>query len=77
VSGSDLFNPDFALLATAYGWASAVVTETAGFAPAFRAALASSGSTLLHLKLPAEVSTSRATLSAIREAALNGVSGSR
>jgi acetolactate synthase-1/2/3 large subunit len=69
-SGSALVNPDFALLAQAYGWASARVTETAQFEPAFRAALARSESTLLHLKLPAEVSTSRTTLSAIREAAL-------
>ena len=29
VSGSELFNPDFALLARAYGWASALVAETA------------------------------------------------
>jgi len=69
VSGSDLFNPDFALLARAYGWAAALVTETAAFEAAFRTALARPGSTLLHLKLAAEVSTSRATLSAIREAA--------
>ncbi len=70
VSGSDLFNPDFALLARAYGWASELIATTAEFEPAFRAALARSGPTLLHLKLAAEVSTSRATLSAIREAAL-------
>ncbi len=69
VSGSNLFNPDFAMLARAYGWASALVTETADFEAAFRAALARRESTLLHLKLPAEVSTSRATLSAIRHAA--------
>jgi acetolactate synthase-1/2/3 large subunit len=69
VSGSGLFNPDFALLARAYDWASALVTETAQFEPAFRAALARVESTLLHLKLAAEVSTHRTTLSAIREAA--------
>jgi acetolactate synthase-1/2/3 large subunit len=69
-SGSDLANPDFALLARAYGWSSAVVTQTAEFEPALRAALASKVSTLLHLKLPVEVSTSRATLSALRQAAL-------
>ena len=66
VSGSDLFNPDFAALARAYGWAAETVHETAQFEPALRAALARAGSTLLHLKLPAEVSTSRATLSDIR-----------
>ena len=70
VSGSDLFNPDFALLAKAYGWASALVNRTAEFEPAFRAALAHGGSTLLHLRLAPEVSTSRTTLGAIRAAAL-------
>jgi len=75
VSGSDLFNPDFALLARAYGWASERVVETAEFEPAFRAALAREKSTLLHLRLPAEVSTSRATLTALREAALKVRSG--
>jgi acetolactate synthase-1/2/3 large subunit len=75
-SGSALCNPDFALLARAYGWAAALVTETAQFEPAFRVALARRESTLLHLKLPAEVSTSRATLSAIRAAALTGESRS-
>jgi acetolactate synthase-1/2/3 large subunit len=68
-SGSDLANPDFAMLARAYGWASALVTETVQFEPALRDALASKVSTLLHLKLSVEVSTSRATLSVIRQAA--------
>ncbi len=69
VSGSTLANPDFALLARAYGWASERVAVTAAFEPALRAALARGESTLLHLKLTPEVSTSRTTLSAIREAA--------
>ena len=51
------------------------VTETAQFEPAFRAALAHAGSTLLHLKLAAEVSTSRMTLSAISAAVLAGRGG--
>ena len=75
VSGSDLFNPDFAALARAYGWQSTRITATAEFEPAFRSALARAGSTLLHLKLAAEVSTSRTTLSAIRGAALAGRPG--
>ena len=49
-----------------------LVIETAQFEPALRAALARKGSTLLHLKLPAKVSTSLATLSAIRAAAQKG-----
>jgi acetolactate synthase I/II/III large subunit len=70
VSGSDLFNPDFALLARAYGWHSDVVERTAQFEPALRRWLESGRPGLLHLKLDAEVSTSRTTLAAIRAAAL-------
>ncbi len=69
VSGSDLFNPDFAALARAYGFAAATIERTAQFEPEFRAALAREQPTLLHLKLDADVSTTRATLSAIRQAA--------
>jgi acetolactate synthase-1/2/3 large subunit len=66
VSGSDLFNPDFAALALAYGWRAERVDSTAQFEPAFAAALAASKPTLIHVKLDADVSTSRATLTAIR-----------
>jgi acetolactate synthase-1/2/3 large subunit len=69
VSGSDLFNPDFAALACAYGWSASVVGATAQFEPAFAAALAASGPTLIHVKLDTDVSTSRATLTAIRRVA--------
>jgi acetolactate synthase-1/2/3 large subunit len=70
VSGSDLFNPDFAALAKAYGWHAAKVERTEQFEPALREALAAAGPSLLHLKLDADVSTTRTTLSAIRESAL-------
>ena len=70
VSGSDLFNPDFVALAQAYGWRAARVEQTAEFEPAFVAALEAGQPTLLHLKLDADVSTSRTTLTAIRQAAL-------
>lgn len=69
VSGSDLFNPDFAALARAYGWRADTLARTEQFEPAFQAALDSARPTLLHLKLDADVSTSRTTLAAIREAA--------
>jgi acetolactate synthase-1/2/3 large subunit len=69
VSGSDLFNPDFAALARAYGWDAARVDHTAQFEPSFAAALASRRPTLLHLKLDPDVITTRTTLSAIRAAA--------
>lgn len=70
VSGSELFNPDFAALARAYGWHAHRVAATPAFEPAFAAALAADRPTLIHLKLDADVITSRTTLAAIREAAL-------
>jgi acetolactate synthase-1/2/3 large subunit len=69
VSGSDLFNPDFAALARAYGWQAETIELTADFEPALRRAIAAGVPTLLHLKLAADVSTSRTTLTAIRQAA--------
>ncbi|MDP9044348.1 MAG: thiamine pyrophosphate-dependent enzyme, partial [Pseudomonadota bacterium] len=69
VSGSDLANPDFAALARAYGWRAESIDATAHFEPAFAAALAADRPTLLHLKLDADISTSRATLTAIRRLA--------
>lgn len=69
VSGSDLFNPDFAALARAYGWHAAFVDRTAQFEPALREALAADRPALLHLKLDPDVSTTRTTLTAIRAAA--------
>ena len=71
VSGSDLMaNPDFAALARAYGWNASKVESTAEFEPAFAAALAADGPTLIHLRLDTDVSTPRTTLSALRAAAL-------
>ena len=70
VSGSELFNPDFAALARAYGWNALRVERTEQFEPALREALAASGPTLVHLKLDTDVSTTRTTLSAIRAAAI-------
>ncbi len=76
VSGSDLVaNPDFAALARAYGWNAARVESTAEFEPAFAAALAAEGPTLIHLRLDTDVSNPRTTLSALRTAALTRASG--
>jgi acetolactate synthase-1/2/3 large subunit len=75
VSGSDLGNPDFAMLARAHGFDAALVCETAEFEPAFAGALARSNSTLLHLKLDVDVSTTRSTLTAIRTLALRSHRG--
>jgi acetolactate synthase I/II/III large subunit len=70
VSGSDLYNPDFAALAQAYGWHSERVDATSAFAPALQRAIAAGKPALLHLKLDSNVSTSRTTLAALRDAAL-------
>jgi acetolactate synthase-1/2/3 large subunit len=57
-------------LARAYGWQAERVDDTAAFESAFARALASGKPTLLHLKLSADVITSRTTLTAIRQAAV-------
>ncbi|CAM3864124.1 thiamine pyrophosphate-binding protein [Roseateles saccharophilus] len=69
VSGSDLFNPDFAQLAEAYGFAAFKAESTSQVGPALDAAIAAGRPALLHLRLSSDVSTSRSTLTAIREAA--------
>ena len=69
VSGSDLFNPDFVALALAYGWRAARVERTEDFEAAFVQAMDAGAPMLIHLKLDADVSTSRSTLGAIRAAA--------
>jgi acetolactate synthase I/II/III large subunit len=69
VSGSDLFNPDFVALARAYGWEAEFVDHTEAFEPAMQRALKADKPTLLHLKLDSDVSTTRSTLTAIRDAA--------
>jgi acetolactate synthase-1/2/3 large subunit len=70
VSGSDLRNPDFCALARAYGYAAERVERTEDFEPALLRALAANGGSLIELPLSAEVITTRATLSSIRERAL-------
>ncbi len=70
VSGTELRNPDFVQLAQAYGWAAERVDTTAQFRPAFERALEAGVPTLLHVILPADVITSRTTLTALRDAAL-------
>jgi len=69
VSGSDLFNPDFARLAEAFGFVAVKAESTEQVGPALDAAIAAGRPALLHLRLSSDVSTSRSTLTAIREAA--------
>ena len=66
VSGSDLYNPDFAALARAYGWRGEFLDDTAAIEPALLRAIEAGTPTLLHVKLNANISTSRSTLDAIR-----------
>ena len=66
VSGSDLYNPDFAALARAYGWRGEFLEDTAAIEPALLRAIEAGTPTLLHVKLSANISTSRSTLDAIR-----------
>ena len=73
VSGSDLYNPDFAALARAYGWHAETADTTAAFVAAAQRAVAADGPTLIHVKLDANVSTSRTTLAALRESALRSL----
>jgi len=70
VSGSDLFNPDFAAMARAFGWRAARVERTEDFEAAFAEALQAGAPMLIHLLLDADVSTSRGTLAATRAAAI-------
>ncbi len=66
LSGTELHNPDFAVLARAYGAWSETVESTAQFAPALDRALAEPGVRLLHLKTDIEVITNGTTITAIR-----------
>lgn len=70
VSGSSMVNQSFAALGTAYGYVGVRITRTEEFEPELLAALARPEGTLIEVMLDAEVLTTRGTLSAIRELAL-------
>jgi acetolactate synthase-1/2/3 large subunit len=69
-AGTELRNPDFAALARAYGYAGVRITRTDAFEPELLAALARSEGTLIEVVLDPEVITTRGTLSAITQSAL-------
>lgn len=71
VSGSSLQNPDFVALAKAYGYEGVRITRTEEFEAAFAAAIQAPVGTLIEVMLDPEVITTRATLGAIRQAALD------
>ncbi|MEY3381489.1 MAG: hypothetical protein RL468_2087 [Pseudomonadota bacterium] len=69
VSGSELKNPDFAALATAYGYVGVRITTSAEFEPQLLAALSRKQGTLIEVMIDVDLITTRGTLSAIRQAA--------
>jgi acetolactate synthase-1/2/3 large subunit len=69
VIGTDLINPDFAALASAYGLESQVVERTEDFMPAFKAARAAGGPALIEIRVDPDQISPRATLSGLREKA--------
>jgi len=69
-AGSRLQNPDFAMLARAYGYAGVRITKTAEFEAELLAALARPNGTLIEVTLDPDVITTRGTLSAITANAL-------
>jgi acetolactate synthase-1/2/3 large subunit len=70
-TGSRLQNPDFVALAKAYGYAGVRITQTVEFESVFAQALQADTGTLIEIVLDPEVITTRTTLSAIRQAALD------
>lgn len=75
VSGTTMENPDFVMLARAYGFHAERVERTADFPAALARALASPTGALLDLRIAAEALTPRQTLSQMRDAALAARNG--
>jgi len=72
VFGTDLRNPDFVQLARAYGGFGRLVEKTSDFAPAFEDALAAGVPAVLEVRIDPEAISTRASLTTIRERALQG-----
>ncbi|MES2916502.1 MAG: thiamine pyrophosphate-dependent enzyme [Pseudomonadota bacterium] len=70
VSGTDLENPDFTMLAQSYGFHAERVARTEDFPAAFARARASRTGAVLDLDISPEALTPRQTLSQMRDAAL-------
>ncbi|MDO5290567.1 MAG: thiamine pyrophosphate-binding protein [Pseudomonadota bacterium] len=69
-SGTALRNPDFVQLAQGYGYAAARVESTEQFEPALREALAREQGTVIEVVLSEQVISTRSTLAAIEQKAL-------
>ncbi|VVB48013.1 Acetolactate synthase, large subunit [Beijerinckiaceae bacterium RH AL1] len=70
ISGTQLRNPDFAAYARAFGGFGATVDRTEDFADTYAPSRAAGKPAILHLRIDPEAILPGATLSAIREAAL-------
>jgi acetolactate synthase I/II/III large subunit len=66
VYGTDIVNPDFALLARAYGAHAETVVRSDEFAPAFERALAADRPALIWIKIDRQAITMNATIDEIR-----------
>ena len=70
ISATELHNPDFDAYARAFGGFGAVVKKTSDFPAAFKAARESGQPSIIHLKIDPDAILPAATLSGIRERAL-------
>jgi acetolactate synthase-1/2/3 large subunit len=68
---TELHNPDFVLLARAYGAYAKKIETTAEFAPALQRAIEAGRPAVLHLNMDPEAITPSQSLSEIRAAAKN------
>ena len=67
ISGTELENPDFMKLASAYGFAACRIHKTDEFAPAFDKALAADTGTIIELMQDIEAISPRATITSLRK----------
>lgn len=68
ISGTEIKNPDFVMLARAYGFYAQRLTKTNEFAGAFSQALASKSGAVLDIQIDIESLTPKRTLSALHQA---------
>ncbi len=66
ISGTSLYNPDFAAVARAYGMEGLTVDSTEAFPSAFRAACKTEKGALIELKINVDAITPRTTLTALK-----------
>ncbi|MGV6876699.1 thiamine pyrophosphate-binding protein [Pseudochelatococcus sp. B33] len=68
VSGTGLVNPDFAVLASSYGFHAETVRATHAFGPALQRALAAGSSSLIELRVDPDAISPQTTITALRAA---------